>query len=112
MTEDNSPQNDLIREFSLQVLQQRLFISGNGLFSIKLNLIGTVCDLCEPCCPMSRLDNIIIDISWSKCFNVLYYLQVAGATLTYLFVLIQFEISHKRLTQIVSLGNHTTHLIG
>lgn len=39
---DKKAENDLIREFSLQVHHGRFFITANGFFPIDLNLIGSV----------------------------------------------------------------------
>lgn len=39
---ENDPQNDLIREFSIQLLQDQIFISANGVFHVDYNLIGSV----------------------------------------------------------------------
>ncbi|XP_055294775.1 gustatory receptor 23a-like [Sitodiplosis mosellana] len=39
---ENDPQNDLIREFSIQLLHDPIFISANGVFHIDFNLIGSL----------------------------------------------------------------------
>lgn len=42
LDDENEPQNDLIREFSMQVHHQRFHISANGFANIDLNLMGSV----------------------------------------------------------------------
>lgn len=39
---ENEPQNDLIREFSLQVIHEPIFITANGFFNIDFDLLGSV----------------------------------------------------------------------
>lgn len=39
---DNEPQNDLIREFSLQVIHEPIQITANGFFNIDFDLLGSV----------------------------------------------------------------------
>lgn len=39
----NVAQDDLIREFSIQLLHEPIFISANGFFHIDFNLLGSVC---------------------------------------------------------------------
>lgn len=41
---ENEPQNDLVREFSLQVIHEPIFISANGFFNIDFDLLGSVRD--------------------------------------------------------------------
>lgn len=40
---ENEPQNDLIREFSMQVHHERFYISASGFFHLNLDLMGSVC---------------------------------------------------------------------
>lgn len=39
---DNEAQNDLVREFSMQVHHEQFIISANGFFNINLDLLGSV----------------------------------------------------------------------
>lgn len=39
---ENEPQNDLVREFSLQIIHEPIFISANGFFNIDFDLLGSV----------------------------------------------------------------------
>ena len=39
---ENEPQNDLIREFSLQVIHEPISITANGFFNIDFDLLGSV----------------------------------------------------------------------
>lgn len=39
---ENEPQNDLIREFSLQVIHEPIAITANGFFNIDFDLLGSV----------------------------------------------------------------------
>lgn len=47
---ENEPQNDLIREFSLQVIHEPIFISANGFFNIDFDLLGSVCSMLFKLC--------------------------------------------------------------
>lgn len=41
----NEPQNDLIREFSLQLIHEPMIITANDFFNIDFDLLGSVnCD--------------------------------------------------------------------
>lgn len=39
---ENEPQNDLVREFSLQVIHEPISITANGFFKIDFDLLGSV----------------------------------------------------------------------
>lgn len=39
---ENEPQNDLIRDFSLQVIHEPISITANGFFNIDFELLGSV----------------------------------------------------------------------
>lgn len=39
---ENEPQNDLVREFSLQVIHEPIAITANGFFNIDFDLLGSV----------------------------------------------------------------------
>lgn len=39
---ENETQNNLIREFSLQIQHEPFIITANGLFSVNLHLVGRV----------------------------------------------------------------------
>lgn len=39
---ENEPQNDLLREFSLQVIHEPISITANGFFNIDFDLLGSV----------------------------------------------------------------------
>lgn len=41
---ENEPQNDLIREFSLQMIHEPITITANGFFNIDFELLGSVSD--------------------------------------------------------------------
>lgn len=41
--QENEPQNDLVREFSLQVTHEPILITANGFFNIDFDLLGSVC---------------------------------------------------------------------
>lgn len=43
---ENEPQNDLIREFSLQVIHEPITITANGFFNIDFDLLGSVSCVC------------------------------------------------------------------
>lgn len=42
---ENEPQNDLVREFSLQVIHESISITANGFFNVDFDLLGSVCDI-------------------------------------------------------------------
>lgn len=39
---ENEPQNDLVREFSLQVIHEPISVTANGFFNIDFDLLGSV----------------------------------------------------------------------
>lgn len=39
---ENEPQNDLVREFSLQIIHEPILITANGFFNIDFDLLGSV----------------------------------------------------------------------
>lgn len=41
---ENEPQNDLVREFSLQVIHEPISITANGFFNVDFDLLGSVGD--------------------------------------------------------------------
>lgn len=42
---ENEPQNDLIRDFSLQMIHEPILITANGFFNIDYELLGSVSDM-------------------------------------------------------------------
>ncbi|XP_055294772.1 putative gustatory receptor 2a [Sitodiplosis mosellana] len=69
---ENEPQNDLVREFSLQVIHEPISVTANGFFNVDFDLLGSM----------------------------------GAATVTYLVILIQFELSDKEI-QNMSNANRT-----
>lgn len=57
---ENEPQNDLIREFSLQVIHEPIAITANGFFDIDFDLLGSV----------SAYGKINFNVSVSKILNL------------------------------------------
>lgn len=94
LNKDEMRENNLIREFSLQVHHERFFISANGYFHIDLNLLGSVCVLWM----MKTVRNIKLE---------LISFQILATSTTYLVILIQFEHSNKEI-QIKPMANTTS----
>lgn len=59
---ENEPQNDLIREFSLQVIHEQIAITANGFFNIDYDLLGAVSCLCVQFFLMDFLIKILLQI--------------------------------------------------